>query len=119
MKRILAMILALVLCLGLCACGEEKNDHTQTYVGGWTNGEDEFILMKNGKALLDYSSLEDAANEEITDMSAYASAGTWNVDGEYLIIYFEDWSSGEDIAQVFKIEDSSTLSGGGTVYTKR
>ena len=53
MKKALSLILALVLCLGLCACGK-TNSETHKYVGTYTTESDSYYEMPYGPEAIWY-----------------------------------------------------------------
>ena len=122
MKKALSLLLALVLCLSLCACGS-SNDASKTLsndeiyekalVGEWSSHEKSgFVLLSSGK-VLQYSNLSGAAD----NVSSGISAGTWEVENGYLIIFTENYNAYQS-AWVYRIIDTSTLERNGVKYSK-
>ncbi len=115
MKRILAFVMALVLCLGLCACagsvagGADLSAQEKRLLGSWSDGEyDYFTLLSSGAVLCDYS-LAEATDEN----DVYY--GHWEVEDGFLILYPEK----DNEAMVYKIVDNNTLMHKGCPYTRQ
>ena len=120
MKRALSLILALVLCLSLCACSASSNGLSKeetNLVGAWAGSDDHagFVLLSSGKALVDASSLDKEA-----ESGNHSTSGTWEVEGDYLIIHYEELFYGGSIdnAQVYKIISNNEVISGQITYTK-
>ena len=120
MKRALSLILALVLCLSLCACSASSNGLSEketNLVGAWAGSDNHagFVLLSSGKALVHASSLDKQAESGHTSTS-----GTWEVEGAYLIIYYEQLAAGGSVdhAQVYKIISNNEVISGQITYTK-
>jgi hypothetical protein len=114
MKKVVSLILALVLCLGLCACGgnSDASSNNEALVGQWVSPDDTgFVLLSSGN-VVKHASLADAIN-----VSVGITAGTWEVEGEYLIIITENYNVSRN-AWVYKITDDHTLEHNGVIYTK-
>lgn len=112
MKKTLSLILALVLCIGLCACGSDKPANKEDLVGQWVTEEGVgFVLLSSGN-VVKHASLADAVN-----VSVGITAGTWEVEGEYLIIITENYNVSAN-AWVYKISGNNTLERDGVIYTK-
>ena len=120
MKRALSLILALVMCLALCACGTSSNGLSKeeiNLVGAWSGSDNHagFVLLSSGKALFNASNLDKEA-----DSGHFSSSGTWEVEGDYLIIHFETLFAGGSVdnAQVYKIISNNEVISGQVTYTK-
>ncbi len=113
MKKILAFVLALVLCVCLGACGANASGLSQQekgLVGVWrdTDGDTEFTLLSSGMVLYDY-----APDEAVEETDVYY--GHWEAESGYLITYAEK----DNEAVVYQIVNSKTLMNKGCTYTKQ
>ncbi len=114
MKKAVSLILALVLCLGLCACGgkSDASSNSEALVGQWVSPDGTgFVLLSSGN-VVKHASLEDAV-----DVSVGITAGTWEVEGEHLIIITENYNASKT-AWVYKITGDQTLERNGVTYSK-
>ncbi len=111
MKKALSLILALILCLSLCACGGNTNDLSSeepSVVGEWKNQSSgmDLVLTPSGRGLkLNSKDCGNAITWEIYDgiLYVYQDVGTVNgVSNRYVI-------SGENLLD----------SDGDIVYTKK
>ena len=78
MKKIVALLLALVLCLGLCACGAKSEQEGSEYVGTYVN--DRVII---GSYYGNY--FDDAGYEAVAKLQLDS-----NMTGSYVVTYNED-----------------------------
>ena len=94
MKKALSLILALVMCLSLCACGSSKyigsyhkeyNIAGNGYWGDWVRAEEVLELKANGKGtfqvILTHNSENISAGTVVREGTV-----TWKKSGEYVII---------------------------------
>ena len=111
MKRALSLILVLVMCLGLCACGAgELSKEEKNLIGRWTCSDGTgFILLSSGNAL-DCTMYNDG-DQAIQDRAWYS--GTWEVDGNYLIIH------NDTTVRVYKIISDNQVISHQITYTKK
>ena len=119
MKKALSLILALVLCLSLCACNntndtsDNLSNDEKALVGEWSSFEEGgFVLLSSGKVLR-HRNLSGAAD----DVTSGIIAGTWEVENGYLIIFTENYNAYQS-ASVYRIIDNSTLERNGVKYSK-
>ena len=116
MKKVISLILALVLCLSLCACGGSVD--SDKLVGEWesSDGPTGFVLLESGNVIMGCYSLEQASQ---TGNHEYS--GTWEVEGDYLIIHYEALIEGGSIRQavVYEITDKDTVVSNYVEYTKK
>ena len=114
MKKLLALIMVLVLCLSLCACGGKKDDgrkltsQEKKYVGTWRCDLSNLELCSDGVMHKWYYSESDLAPMNET-------AGTWKLRGNEIVVYY-DWNGGSSFDR-YKI-DGDTLKIRDSVYTK-
>lgn len=127
MKKIIAILLAACLCLGLCACGNvgetkdkqanynqsETNYNPSEYVGVWVSttsdsnlGPYSFQLFENGKSIIQMS----FAGGDIDEIP-WAMAGEWMVsDNKIILLYEEDTATcSYDSAYIFEIESTDKI----------
>lgn len=111
MKKALSLILALVLCLGLCACGGNANElssEEQSVIGEWINQSSgmDLVLTPSGRGLqLNSEDVGDTITWEIYDgmLYVYREVGMVSAASDRYII------SGENLLD----------SDGDTIYTKK
>lgn len=116
MKKAISFILVLVLGLCLCACGGSVD--AEKMVGEWesADGPTGFVLLSSGNAIMECCDLELAAQSGNHEYS-----GTWEVEGDYLIIHYEVMIEGGSIRQavVYEIADKDTVICNNVEYTKK
>lgn len=120
MKKIIAILLAACLCLGLCACGnaggtkdKQTNYNPSEYVGVWVSttsdsnvGPYSFQLFENGKSIIQMS----FAGGDIDEIP-WAMAGEWMVSDNKIILFYEldEANYSYDSAYIFEIESTDKL----------
>ena len=121
MKRILALILTLVMCFGLCACGSSsKFVGTYVYKMSWFTYT--IVIEPNGKGTF---------NTKLTDSGDVVQTGTvtWVVDDNYIsVTETPTWTeSGQEIFSSTDVHTSTyeligsqliPQNNGGVSYTK-
>lgn len=126
MKKIIAILLAVCLCVGMCACGtamdtkDEQTDYNPTeYVGVWVSAPSDsqlaphsFQLYGNGKAIIHTSGVGGDVDE-----IPWAMAGEWMVSDNKIILFYEldEENYSYDSAYIFEIESNDQININGDV----
>lgn len=129
MKRAIALTLALVLCLSLCACGgtdpsssndtsesatgESSTDELKQYTGIWSTSTTALYLYEDGVALF----VEDQSGDtSLMTTDATHFSGTWDIRDGYIIFYHEK-TYGSTFS-TYAINDGTLVDCLGNVYRK-
>ena len=111
MKRTISLILVLVLCLGLCACGENKDD----YVGVWHLRENTFIYIYEDGTGDIYSAKYDAFGNL---KGEHYNAFTWELEDDYFVKTSPDGLGSTQVSK-FKLSGDELLDKQGKVYATK
>ena len=139
MKKTIAILLVLCLCVGLCACTAKENTvkenekeesiyHPQGYVGVWVSSATQyeeifpqsFQLFSNGKAIID-----NGRNAYTIDEEGFGWYGEWFVEENKLVVSYEQivdnvvYTEAMTFEIVSKTEIKSTMEYWATTYTKK
>lgn len=104
MKRIAAFILALCLCVSLCACGENaKEKEAEKYIGTWYG-----YKLEAGDETLVFSEYESVVKLELT--------AEFDEDGTYTLHYYVNGKEGEQYPQTgtYTVEENQLVLDKGT-----
>ena len=96
MKKTIALILAVVLCLSLCACGGSKNK-TSVFIGKWDGGNGELLLVVN----------EDKTGELTYEGEVVAFTWIYDENSSMMVVTPEDESY--NVLSFTYIEENDTL----------
>lgn len=130
MKKVVFLIVAIAICIGLCACAKTVDaSDANNFVGTWVNenkrGEPwSFRLLEGGKVILfegryaQYTSSESFEEINAVSDSSWADAGEWVLDDGKIIIFYTDNNSGRDLAAIFKINSDGSLEKDMVTYQK-
>lgn len=130
MKKIIAITLAIVLTLSLCACGKTfvntpTNDietDEQDFIGTWMSNErfddyhnvyHSFRLLPSGKAIWGD---REYGNAKLVTETGNAMSCEWLIDEDRIIIFYID--DGESRAYILNITNNYTLEWEGFTFSR-
>lgn len=104
MKKVIALLLALALCVALCACGISKEDVVGGWAGSYTYNGDSFsvglVLTEDGEySKVIYKNGSPSSSE----------SGTYEIDGDEVVLH-ENGKSGTSTR--YEYDDGALVNNG-------